>query len=86
MSWLRAAVGLEFHGIVAGALLAAVAAFFGMTWWPLLVAGAAIVPLYEAAWRIGRRPGLPLGFRECTEMAENLWGSAVSIAALVAAS
>ncbi len=56
---LTDALGMSGWGLVTVAPAAAVLWWFGLAWWPALMAGAAFGPIYGAAWWVHEVRGLP---------------------------
>lgn len=56
---LTDALGMSGWGLVATMPTAAVLWWFGLSWWPLLIAGALFGPIYALCWWIGDVRGLP---------------------------
>ena len=56
---LTDALGMSGWGLVATMPTAAVLWWFGLSWWPLLIAGVAFGPIYALCWWLSDVRGLP---------------------------
>lgn len=82
-------IGMSIHGFLSSGPPAIVFALLHGAWFPALIGGLVISPLYTAGWAItGLPPGKqhwPKGMQQGSEIAELLWGGAMGVGLFLSA-